>query len=113
MRTGSRKRLVPKVRDMFPVASQAEREVGVDGVSLGGMVALEVGLRHPEVFGVGGHHAAGHPRSRGAVGRPRGQGQRASSPRHFRLLSSDKDPLLARDAKVLGGTALSGTWPTL
>ena len=48
------KRLVPKVRDTFPVASQTEREVSVDGVSLGGMVALEVGLRHPEVFGAVG-----------------------------------------------------------
>ena len=57
------KRLVPKVRDTFPVASQVEREVSVDGVSLGGMVALEVGSAPPRGVRRGGHDSARHPRS--------------------------------------------------
>lgn len=45
--------LLPKLRE--ETGSKAPREaVGVDGVSMGGRLALLVGLTHPEIFGVVG-----------------------------------------------------------
>jgi enterochelin esterase-like enzyme len=85
--------LVPKVQKTFPVASSAPRQVGVDGVSLGGMVALEVGLRHPEVFGaVGSMQPA--IRGREATLAALAAEARAKHHQQIRLLSSDADPLL-------------------
>jgi pimeloyl-ACP methyl ester carboxylesterase len=86
-------KLVPKVRDTFPIADSGPRQVGVDGVSLGGMVALEVGLRYPEVFGAVGTM---QPAIRG---REEELAERAAeaakiAPQALRLLSSDNDPLL-------------------
>jgi len=85
--------LVPRVRDVFPVTSPAERSVGVDGVSLGGMVALEVGVRHPELLGAIG---AMQPAIRGGEARmaERLAEVRAKHRLEIRLLSSDHDPLL-------------------
>jgi predicted esterase len=93
------KRLVPKVRDTFPVASQVEREVSVDGVSLGGMVALEVGFRHPEVFGAVG---AIQPAIRGREAEFADRAAKATGVKSqaIRLLSSDKDPLLPVTRKL-------------
>jgi predicted esterase len=87
------KYLVRKVRDTFPVASQEPREIGVDGVSLGGMVALEVGLRHPDVFGAVG---AIQPAIRGREAALAERAAKASGSlrQTIRLLSSDDDPLL-------------------
>jgi poly(3-hydroxybutyrate) depolymerase len=92
-------RLVPKVRDRFPVASSEPREVGVDGVSLGGMVALEVGLRHPSVFGSVG---AIQPAVRGREAEVAERAARAMQEAHqsIRLLSSDDDPLLPVTRKL-------------
>lgn len=86
-------RLVPKIRDTFPVANSGPRQVGVDGVSLGGMVALEVGLRYPEVFGSVG---AMQPAIRGREAEFAERAAKAydKAPQVLRLLSSDKDPLL-------------------
>jgi poly(3-hydroxybutyrate) depolymerase len=87
------KKLVPKVQRMFPVVSDAPRSVGVDGVSLGGMVALEVGLRFPDVFAaVGSMQPA--IRGREAELAERAARAQASAPQQLRLLSSDQDPLL-------------------
>jgi enterochelin esterase-like enzyme len=86
-------RLVPKVQRTFPMASQVARQVGVDGVSLGGMVALEVGLRYPEVFGaVGTMQPAirGHEQAIADLAAR----AHAKAPQHLRLLSSEHDPLL-------------------
>jgi hypothetical protein len=45
--------LLPKLRE--ETGSKATREaVGIDGVSMGGRLALLVGLTHPEIFGVVG-----------------------------------------------------------
>ena len=86
-------KLVPKVRDTFPVADAGDRKVGVDGVSLGGMVALEVGLRYPEVFGsVGTMQPAIRGREEQLAELAAKAG--AKAPQVIRLLSSDKDPLL-------------------
>jgi iron(III)-salmochelin esterase len=92
-------RLVSKVRDTFPVASQEPREVGVDGVSLGGMVALEVGLRYPEVFGAVGTIQPAI-RGREAEFAERAQQAMAKKPQSLRLLSSDGDPLLPVTRKL-------------
>ncbi len=56
--------LLPRVRKETPASSEA-RQTGIDGVSLGGMTALEIGLKHPELFGVVG---ALQPAIRGIVG---------------------------------------------
>ena len=45
--------LLPAVRSAVPTSTGAEH-TGVDGVSLGGYVALEIFLRKPELFGVVG-----------------------------------------------------------
>jgi iron(III)-salmochelin esterase len=85
--------LVPKVQKTFPVASTAPRQVGVDGVSLGGMVALEVGLRHPELFATVGTMQPAI-RGREAALADLAQQARAKHHQQLRLLSSDNDPLL-------------------
>jgi poly(3-hydroxybutyrate) depolymerase len=86
-------KLVPKVRDTFPIADSGDRKVGVDGVSLGGMVALEVGLRYPDVFGSVGTM---QPAIRGREEHMADLAKKAAekAPQAIRLLSSDKDPLL-------------------
>jgi dienelactone hydrolase len=87
------KKLVPKAQRMFPVVSNEPRQVGVDGVSLGGMVALEVGLRFPEVFGAVGTMQPAI-RGREAQLAERAARAQAAAPQVLRLLSSDQDPLL-------------------
>jgi enterochelin esterase-like enzyme len=92
------KKLVPKVQRMFPVVSDAARIAGVDGVSLGGMVALEVGLRFPEVFASVGSM---QPAIRGREAELAERAARAQrvAKQEIRLLSSDKDPLLETTRK--------------
>jgi poly(3-hydroxybutyrate) depolymerase len=87
------KKLVPKAQRMFPIISTEPRRVGVDGVSLGGMVALEVGLRFPEVFGAVGTMQPAI-RGREAELAERAARAQAAAPQALRLLSSDQDPLL-------------------
>jgi dienelactone hydrolase len=86
-------RLVPKIRDTFPVADAGVRKVGVDGVSLGGMVALEVGARHPEVFGSVGIMQPAIKGREATLAERLAKGQE-TAPQAIRLLSSDDDPLL-------------------
>jgi hypothetical protein len=92
-------KLVPKAQRMFPVVCQEARCAGVDGVSLGGMVALEVGLRHPEVFVSVGTM---QPAIRGREAELAERAQRASArvTQTLRLLSSDHDPLLDTTRKL-------------
>jgi pimeloyl-ACP methyl ester carboxylesterase len=78
--------LLDAVRREVPVASP--EAAGIDGVSLGGRMALEVGLRHPERFqSVGAIQPAvrGRVSAIAALARP-GQA--------LRLLSSRRDPFL-------------------
>jgi len=86
--------LLPSVHKAVPVASDAPRAAGVDGVSLGGMVALEVGLRFPDVFGSVGTM---QPAIRGREGELAALAERARGAHRqsIRLLSSEADPLLA------------------
>ncbi|CAN5370092.1 hypothetical protein BH09MYX1_BH09MYX1_22510 [soil metagenome] len=45
--------LLPRLRRELPI-SPAPESTGIDGVSLGGALALRIGLAHPETFGVVG-----------------------------------------------------------
>jgi dienelactone hydrolase len=92
-------KLVPKAQRMFPVLSQEPRTAGVDGVSLGGMVALEVGLRHPEVFATVGTMQPAI-RGREAELAARAEAAQKRFPQTLRLLSSDHDPLLGTTRKL-------------
>ncbi|MFO0681408.1 MAG: alpha/beta hydrolase-fold protein [Sandaracinus sp.] len=80
--------LLAAVRAEVPFAAQTRGATGIDGVSLGGMIALEVGLRHPETFAtVGGIQPA--VRDRVDALAPLCDGTQ-----RVRLLSSDDDPFL-------------------
>ena len=84
--------LVPQLQRRFPFASNAPREVGIDGVSLGGRLALEIGLRFPDVFGSVGTM---QPAISGREAQLADLAQRARArPQRLRLLSSDDDPYL-------------------
>jgi iron(III)-salmochelin esterase len=85
--------LLPRVRELFPVEA-TKSSTGIDGVSLGGRVALLVGLSRPNLFGaVGTLQAAIRPRDIGAlVQRARRATQEAAAPTPLRLLTSDRDP---------------------
>jgi hypothetical protein len=78
------------VRATFP-ASLSRDGVGIDGVSLGGRVALDVGLAHPEAFGAVGalqpafDEAAMQALVDSAAARPSARAQR------LRILTSDGD----------------------
>lgn len=87
-------RLLPEARRVEPMLTSERTRTAIDGVSLGGMMALDVGLRHPETFGAVG---AIQPALRGRVAAyaalaveasPRAEG------RCLRLSSSTRDPFL-------------------
>lgn len=80
---------LPAVRRALPALTDDPGRTAIDGVSLGGMLALDVGLRRPEAFGsVGGIQPA-------VRGRLEAYGPLASeATRCLRLASSDGDPFL-------------------
>ncbi len=81
--------MLPAVRRALPALSTEPSRTAIDGVSLGGMLALEVGLRRPDAFGsVGGIQPA-------VRGRVEAYGPLATSAtRCLRLASSSEDPFL-------------------
>lgn len=84
-----------QVRAQFPAAARGRESTGIDGVSLGGWIALEAGLRHPEAFGaVGAIQPAITGREQGLAERAARAGWRGAT-QHVRLLTSEQDPLLA------------------
>jgi len=85
--------LLEEVHDTFPVSDPRREATGVDGVSLGGFVALSVGFRRPDAFGVVG---AMQPAIRGGEARFAALAAAAArlKTQRIRLLSSDDDPLL-------------------
>lgn len=92
--------LLDAVRRAVPVASPDR--AGIDGVSLGGRMALEVGLRHPERFqSVGAIQPAvrGHASEVAALAR---------AGTALRLLSSEEDPFLAATRAVAGDWEAAG-----
>lgn len=82
--------LLDAVRERFEGAARTRAGTGIDGVSLGGRVALEAGFRHPEAFGVVG---AIQPAIRGqeaALAELAVQAARVE-PQRIRLLTADDD----------------------
>lgn len=79
--------LLPRVRRETPAAAEA-RATGIDGVSLGGMTALQIGLSHPELFGVVG---ALQPAIRGGVGDLVELAAQRLGGRPLRLVTSTED----------------------
>jgi enterochelin esterase-like enzyme len=79
--------LLPRVRKETPASSDV-RATGIDGVSLGGMTALEIGLSHPETFGVVG---ALQPAIRGIVGEVVDLAAQKLGARPLRLVTSTED----------------------
>lgn len=83
--------LVAKARRELPVLT-AREATGVDGVSLGGLVALEVGFGHPETFGaVGSLQAALDDRTERVLARWAPSATRP--PQRVRLVTTVTDPL--------------------
>lgn len=85
--------LLAAVREAFPAAAQGPAATGIDGVSMGGLVSLEAGFRHPEAFGSVG---AMQPAIRGREAEMAELAVAAAHQRaqHVQLLSSDGDPFL-------------------
>ena len=86
--------LLAQVRDELPAAARSREHTGIDGVSLGGMLALEIGFRHPEVFRSVG---AIQPAIRGRVdhlAELAAGARRAGHEQEIRLLTSEGDPFL-------------------
>ncbi len=81
--------LVPRARRELPVL-QDRAATGVDGVSLGGLTALEVGFLHPEVFGVVG---ALQPAVNRRVERVLGRRRAGAPSQRVRLVGSRSDSL--------------------
>jgi hypothetical protein len=100
--------LLEAARREVPSISPRPEDLGVDGVSLGGMVALEAGFAHPETFGrVGGIQPAITGRVDALV--PAAVAASRSGPQALRLLTSRGDPFLGatRDlAEALGREGL-------
>lgn len=81
--------MLPTVRRSLPALTSDPSRTAIDGVSLGGMVALEVGLRRTDAFAsVGGIQPAirGRVSAYGALATP--------DTRCLRVASSDRDPFL-------------------
>ena len=92
--------LVPRARRELPVLSE-RTATGIDGVSLGGLEALEVGFTRPDVFGVvGGLQAAVHNHTDRVLARYVNSPTRP--PQVIRLVTSSHDiyrrDLIAMDA---------------
>lgn len=91
--------MLPAVRRALPALSAESARTGIDGVSLGGMLALDVGLRRPDAFGsVGGIQPA-------VRGRLEAYAPLATTATPcLRLASSAEDPFLRATRE------LSGAW---
>lgn len=82
--------MLAQVRQAYPGIAQTREGTGIDGVSMGGRIAISTGFRHPEVFAsVGGIQPAvrGEAESLAALAS-------LERPQYVRLLSSDGDPFL-------------------
>jgi enterochelin esterase-like enzyme len=83
--------LVPRVRAETPALREPEA-TGIDGVSLGGRVALVVGLSHPEIFGaVGTLQAAIQESEPAALARRARSAAGDAQKLKLRLVTSDQD----------------------
>lgn len=92
--------VIPRARKDAPVHADAAR-TAIDGCSLGGYVALEVFLRKPDVFG-----ACGGVQSAISEFRAPGHAERvatvlAKTPRPLHFLTSENDPFLAGNKRLV------------
>lgn len=85
--------LLAAVRERYPGLAQTRDGVAIDGVSLGGRVALEIGFRHPESFGVVGGMQPAIRNLEEDLGALALEAARAR-PQRVRVLSSLDDPFL-------------------
>jgi enterochelin esterase-like enzyme len=84
--------LLEALRAQMPNAARSREATGIDGVSLGGMLALEAGFAHPEAFGaVGGIQPAIRGRSQKLLAAAQEARDDGHAPA-IRLLTSDGDP---------------------
>jgi predicted esterase len=82
--------MLAQVRALIPELGRTRASSGIDGVSLGGMLALEIGFRHPEAFAtVGAIQPAIRGREHAIAALARSDGSQ-----RIRLLTSDRDPFL-------------------
>jgi iron(III)-salmochelin esterase len=86
-------RLIPRVREIANAPAKREA-TSIDGVSMGGRLALQIGWTHPNVFGaVGALQAAIGVKEADALADLAGRAH-ATRPQRLRLVSSDADPFL-------------------
>jgi iron(III)-salmochelin esterase len=86
--------LVPAARRLTGRADDRDK-TGIDGISMGGRIALLVGLSHPELFGrVGALQPALKPADAPAISALAKEAM-AKAPVQLRLVTSDRDDFLA------------------
>ncbi|HEY3356593.1 MAG TPA: alpha/beta hydrolase-fold protein [Polyangia bacterium] len=104
-------RLIPRLRRELPVIP-TRAATGIDGVSLGGRVALLAGMAHADAFGaVGTLQAAFAGDEIAAVVAPaRAMLQRAPAPPRLRLLTSDGDFFRGTLVELAAALTAAG-WP--
>jgi hypothetical protein len=85
--------LLPRARAEAKAADARER-TGIDGVSMGGRLALLVGLQHPEVFGVVGALQPAIRVEEAELFTSLARAAKARAAVTLRLVSSDGDPFL-------------------
>lgn len=87
--------LLPKAREAAGARAAAER-TGIDGVSMGGRLALWIGFRFPEMFGaVGAMQPALRVEEADRVAALAAEARAKNPKLRIRLLSSEEDPFLA------------------
>lgn len=87
--------LLPKAREVAGAPAAPER-TGIDGVSMGGRLALWIGLRSPELFGaVGAMQPALRVEEAERVAALAREARARNPKLRIRLLSSEGDPFLA------------------
>jgi len=86
--------LIPAARKLTGAPEDRDK-TGIDGISMGGRVALLVGLSHPEIFGVvGALQPAIKPADAPAISALAKEAM-SKAPVRLRLVTSDKDDFLA------------------
>ncbi len=101
--------LLEQIREQFPGVARARGGTGIDGVSMGGMLALEVGFRHKESFGaVGAIQPAVDINTRVPALARLATPQSEEEVQEIRLLSSDEDAYLESTRALSGALREEG-----
>lgn len=96
--------MLSAVRAEMPSLARGRASTGIDGVSLGGMLSLEIGLRHPEAFATVG---AIQPAIRGREAAIAALA-RADAGQRLRLLTSEGDPFLGPTRALAAALGAAG-----